>query len=207
MRPAPRRSRQGLMHPRVRTVLIRRRCSRSPLSLPPQSEFAGLRRSPRPSHHTVAPMTLEASPFPPLPLAEVQRDRMLQEDDRALARMEPRRAAPEHPVRRSALSCDPRATPSASRGSHPAGRVGNRRHAPGAAFVGLGFSGRRSPFPALRLGGGLPATTGRRLNRSPPAAVFHAGVEALERLNRLSEAAAARSQAQLRFPVHPGLAG
>ena len=41
---------------------------------------------------------------------------------------------------------------------------------------------------------------------APPAAVFHRWVEALERLNRLPEAAAALAEGQSRFPLHPGLA-
>jgi hypothetical protein len=40
----------------------------------------------------------------------------------------------------------------------------------------------------------------------PPAAVFHRWVEALERLNRLSDAATALAEGQSRFPHHPGLA-
>ena len=106
-------------------------------------------------------MTLEASPFPPQLLAEIQRDWMLQEYDRALARMEEHwRAAPQDPVRRL----------------HYATILGHcsRFHAarilldelvtaatPERRLWALGFSGRRLlRLSALRLGGGLHATGG-----------------------------------------------
>ena len=150
-------------------------------------------------------MTLEASPFPPQLLAEIQRDWMLQEYDRALARMEEHwRAAPQDPVRRL----------------HYATILGHcsRFH---AAHIQLDKL-VTAATPERRLwalgSAGVACCDFRRFDwaadymrqaaaeQEPPAAVFHRWVEALERLNRLSEAAAALSEGQSRFPVHPGLA-
>jgi tetratricopeptide (TPR) repeat protein len=150
-------------------------------------------------------MSPEASSFPPELLADIQQDWMFQEYGRALTRMEEHwLAAPQDPVR-----C-----------LHYATILGHcsRFHAARPLLDGL----VTAAAPERRLwalgSAGVACCDFQRFDWAaeymrqaaaepePPATVFHRWVEALERLNRLSEAAAALAEGQWRFPLHPGLA-
>jgi tetratricopeptide (TPR) repeat protein len=146
-----------------------------------------------------------AETLPPALLADIQQDWVLQEYDRALARMEERwLLAPQDPVR-----CLHYATilGHCSR-FHAARRVLDELvdgAASGRRLWALGSAGVAS-CDFQRFDWAADYMRQAAAEPHPPAAVFHRWVEALERLNRLSEAAAALAEGQSRFPQHPGLA-
>jgi tetratricopeptide (TPR) repeat protein len=150
-------------------------------------------------------VTIDASHFPPELLADIQRDWMSQEYGRALVRMEQHwRADPQDPLR-----CLHYATIlghcSRFHDARPLLDELVTTAAPERRLWALGSAGvaccdfQRFDWAAeyMRQAAAEP---------EPPAAVFHRWVEALERLNRLSEAAEALAEGQSRFPQHPGLA-
>ncbi|MDX8497990.1 autotransporter outer membrane beta-barrel domain-containing protein [Mesorhizobium sp. VK4C] len=148
-------------------------------------------------------MTPEAS-FPSGLLADIQRDWMLQEYDRALARIEQHWLAdPRDPM----LQLHYATILGHCSRFHTARTVldelvaaagpGQRLWALGSAGVACGDF-QRFDWAAeyLQKAAAEP---------EPPAIAFHRWVEALERLNRLQEASTALAEGQLRFPGHPGL--
>ena len=143
--------------------------------------------------------------LPPGLLADIQRDWMVQEYGRALARMEEHwLAAPQDPLR-----CLHYATilGHCSR-FHDARPLLNElvtTAAPERRLWALGSAGVAC-CDFQRFDWAADYMQQAAAEPEPPAAVFHRWVEALERLNRLSEAAEALTEGQSRFPQHPGLA-
>ena len=142
--------------------------------------------------------------MPPALLAEIQKDWSLQEYGRALARMEEHwTLAPHDPQR-----CLTYAT---ILGHCSRFQVARRlldelvfAAAPERRLWALGSAGVAC-CDFQRFDWAAEYMQQAALESAPPAAVFHRWAEALERLNRLSEAAGVLAEGEARFPHHPGL--